>query len=62
MVLEENFVDTLDCQKDKQVSPRANQAWTCSGGGKMMELRLSCFGHIMRRQDYLEKDSKAGKG
>ena len=26
VVLEESFVDTLDCQKDKQVGPRANQA------------------------------------
>ena len=31
MVLEDSFEDILDCQKDEQVGPRANQARSVSG-------------------------------
>ena len=40
VVLEESFVDTLDCPKDEQVGPRANQAWNISGGKNETETIL----------------------
>ena len=53
-VLDESFADTLDCQKDKQggldqIKPKLSLE------AKTLKLRLSYFGHIMRRQDSLEK-------
>ena len=47
-----------DHQKDKQVSPRTNQP---SLEAKVTKLRLSYFGHIIRRQDSLEKAIVVGK-
>ena len=41
VVLEESFEDTLDCEKDKQVGPRANQAGTISGS-KDVDVHTAC--------------------
>ena len=49
MVWLESFADTLGYQKDEQVCPRRNQA--C----KNVKTMVVIFGHIMRRQDLLEK-------
>ena len=54
MVLEKNLVNTLHCQKDEQVNPRAIKP-EVSLEPKMMEPGWSYFGHIMKRQDSLEK-------
>ena len=56
---EESFAATLNCQKDEQVDPRSNQTLTISLEAKI--LKLSHFGHIMRRQDSLEKAIILGK-
>ena len=56
MTLEKNFAATLDCQKEEQVSPRTNEARTISGSKNN-----SYFGHIMRKQDCLEKIIMLGK-
>ena len=52
-------MDTLDCPIKEwvleQIKPEAPLE------AKMIKLRLSYFGHLMRRQDSLEKDSNAGK-
>ena len=54
MVPEESFVDALNSPKDKQVKP------ALSLEAKMLKLRLSYFGHTMRRQNS-GKDMNAGK-
>ena len=60
MVLEESSTDALDCQKDEQVSPEQIKPELLLEA-KMIKLRLSYFGHIMRRQDSLEKTIMLGK-
>lgn len=54
--------DMPGCQKDKRAGPGANNPEP-SLEGKMLERRLSYFGHIMGRQDsgFLGKDDDAGK-
>ena len=50
MMLEESFVD---CEKDKWVLDQNKPELSLAA--KMMKLMLSCFEHIIRRQDLLEK-------
>ena len=57
-MLEKGFVETLDCQKGKQVHKIRPEL---SLEAKMLKLKLSYFGHIMRRQDSLEKTLMLGR-
>ena len=59
-MLKESFTDTRDCQKDKRwVLDQINLELSLKA--KMIKLRLSSSGHIMRRQDSLEKIIMLGK-
>ena len=52
MVLEEALESPLDC---KEINPE------CSLEGQILKLRLQYFGHLMRREDSLEKTPMLGK-
>ena len=54
MVLEKTLESPLDCKRSnqsilKEISPG------CSLEGVMLKLKLQYFGHLMRRDDSLEK-------
>ena len=53
-MIEESSTYIVDHHKDREVSQIANKA-TNSARGIMTKLKLSYFGHIMRRWDSLEK-------
>ena len=53
MLLVKSSTDTLDRQKDERVLEQIKPETSLEA--KMTILRLSCFGHIMRRRDSLEK-------
>ena len=52
-MLEESSVDTLDCQTDEQVIEQSEPKTLLKA--KMTNLKLSSFGHIMRRLGFLER-------
>ena len=58
MVLKQSFVDSLDCQTDEQLSPRANQTWTISRGGKLWYWSCPTYHEKSR---YSGKDNNARK-
>ena len=60
MVLEKTLESPLDCKEIqqsilKEISPE------CSLEGMMLKLKLQYFGHLMRRVDFMGKDSDAGR-
>ena len=57
---EESSTDTLDCQKDEQVGPGANWAWTVTGGKKDKTKAVLLRAH-REIQDSLEKTIMLGK-
>ena len=54
MVLEKTLESPLDCKEIQPVHSKGDQPWI-SLEGKMLELKLQYFGHLMRRVDSLEK-------
>ena len=60
MVLEKTLESPLDCKRSnqsilKEISPG------CSLEGVMLKLKLQYFGHLMRRDDSLEKTLMLGR-
>ena len=58
MVLEKTLESPLDCKEIQPVHPKGTEY---SLGGLMLQLKLQCFGHLMRRTDSLEKTLMLGK-
>ena len=54
MVLEKTFESPLDCKEIQPVHPK-DISPGCSLEGLMLKLKLQYFGHLMRRDDSLEK-------
>ena len=54
MVLEKTFESPLDCKEVQPVHPK-DISPGCSLEGLMLKLKLQYFGHLMRRDDSLEK-------
>ena len=54
MVLEKTFESPLDCKEVQRVHPK-DISPGCSLEGLMLKLKLQYFGHLMRRDDSLEK-------
>ena len=59
MVLEETLESPLDCKEIQPVHTKGDQPWV-SLEGMMLKLRLQYFGHLMRRDDSLEKTLMLG--
>ena len=59
MVLEKTLESPLDCKEIQPVSPKGNQFWIFIG--YMLKLKLQYFGHLMWRNDSLEKTLMLGK-
>ena len=60
MVLEKTLESPLDCKEIKPVNRKGNHPeYTLEG--LMLKLKLQYFGHLMQRDDSLEKDPDAGK-
>ena len=49
----------LDCKEIQPVHPKGNQFWIFIG--RILNLKLQYFGHLMRRADSLEKPLMLGK-
>ena len=60
MVLEKTLESPLDCKEVKSVSPKGINP-DCSLEGQILKLKLKYFGHLMRREDSLEKTLMLGK-
>ena len=56
-VLEKILESPLDCKEIKPVHPKGNQS-EYSLEGLMLKLKLQYFGHLMRRADSLEKETR----
>ena len=54
LTLEKTLESTLDCMEIKLVHPKGNQS-KYSLEGLMLELKLQCLGHLMRRANSLER-------
>ena len=54
VVLEKTLERTLDCKEIQPVHPKGNQTWIFIGR-LMLNLKLQYFGHLMQRNDSLEK-------
>ena len=63
MVLEKTLESPLDCKEIQPVHPKALKEISpgCSLEGLMLKLKLSYFGHLMRRAGSLEKTLMLGK-
>ena len=59
VVSEKTLESPLDC-RIKPVNPKGNQFWS-SLEVLMLKLKLQYFGHLMQRDDSLEKNPDAGK-
>ena len=61
-MLEETLESPLDCKENKPIHFEGNGVLTeCSLEGQILKLKLPYFGHLMRREDSLEKTLKLGK-
>ena len=60
MVLEKTLESPLDCKEFQPVHPKGDQSWVFIGGTDV-KLKLQYFGHLMRRDDSLEKTLMLGK-
>ena len=62
MVLEKTLESPLDC---KEIQPVHSEDQPVHSGisleGMMLTLKLQYFGHLMRRVDFIGKDSDAGR-
>ena len=61
MVLEETLESPLDCKENKPIHFLKEIKPECSLEGQILKLRLQYFGHLMRREDSLEKTLMLGK-
>ena len=59
MVLEKTLESPLDCKESQPVHSEGDQPWIYLEG-RMLELKLQYFGHLMRRVDSLEKTLMLG--
>ena len=60
MVLVEALESPLDCKENKAIHSEGNQALVLLKG-QILKLRLQYVGHLMRREDSLEKTLVLGK-
>ena len=60
VVLEETLESPLDCKENKPIHLKEINP-DCSLEGQILKLRLQYFGHLMRREDSLEKTQILGK-
>ena len=60
MVLEKTLESPLDCKEIQPVHPKGNQSWVFIGRIDV-EAELQYFGHLMQRDDSLEKTLMLGK-
>ena len=60
MVLEEALDSPLDCKDNKPTNSKGNQPSVLTGR-TFLKLSLQYFGHLMRREDSLEKTLMLGK-
>ena len=60
MVLEKTLEHLLDCKEIKLVNPKENQSIIFIDS-TMLKLKLQSFGHLMQRNDSLEKTLMLGK-
>ena len=58
-MLEKTLESLLDCKEIQPVHSKGNQPWVFFGR-KMLKLKLQYFGHLMRRDDSLEKTLMLG--
>ena len=59
MVLEKTLESPLDYKEIQLVNSKGDQPWD-SLEGKMLKLKLQCFGHLRRKVDSLEKTLMLG--
>ena len=59
MVLEKTLEGPIDCKEIQPVHSEGDQSWV-SLEGLMLKLKLQYFGHLMRRDDSLEKTLMLG--
>ena len=59
VVLEKTLENPLDCKEIQVVHPKENQSWVFIG--RMLNLKLQYFGHLMWRADSFEKTLMVGK-
>ena len=60
VVLEKTLESPLDCKEIQPVHPKGNQSWVFVGSTDL-KLKLQYFGHLMQRNDSLEKTLMLGK-
>ena len=60
MVLEKTLESPLDCKEIKPVNPKGNHP-EYSLEGLMLKLKLQYFGHLIQRDDSLEKTLMLGR-
>ena len=60
-MLEKTLESLLDCKEIKPVNPNIQSSPEYSLEGLMLKLKLQYFGHLMRRNDSLEKSLILGK-
>ena len=60
VVLEKTLESPLDSKEIKLVNPKGSQPWY-SLEGLMLKVKLQYFGHLMQRDDSLEKTLMLGK-
>ena len=60
VVLEKTLESPLDCKESQPVHPNGNQSWVFIGR-TYVEAEAPYFGHLMRRNDSLEKTLMLGK-
>ena len=59
MVLEKTLESPVDCKEIQPVHPKGDQSWVFTSG-LMLKLKLQYFGHLMGRDDSLEKTLMLG--
>ena len=60
VVLEKTLESPLDCKEVQSVHPKGDQSWIFIGRTDL-KLKLQYFGHLMQRNDSLEKTLILGK-
>ena len=60
MVLEKTLESPLDCKETKPVHPKGDQSWVFIGRTDV-ETEIPILGHMMQRDDSLEKSLMLGK-
>ena len=60
MALEKTLESSLDCKEIQPVHPKEDQSWVFIGRTDV-EAELQYFGHLMQRDDSLEKTLMLGK-